>query len=193
MLNGVEQLDTRTLQGNHNSETVVSAFVTKVKAGEQKISLDYRTPNSLKNKDVCPGTQEYDNNNLGYLMLDAADLKFYKRIAAAPINVVPSKTWTKMPEMELEFTLEKKRTVLMFYNVAFQGNDDVFISRLNLEGGKGFKNSLTRIDASPYIGAFGWSVATLDKNKYKVIAEYTIDKGKIISERLLNLVDFLEV
>ncbi len=178
MLNGVEQLDTRTLKGNHNSMTLVSAFVAKVKSGEQKISLDYRTPNSLKNKDICPGTQEYDNNNLAYLLLDAAEIKFYKRIAAAPINVVPAKTWTKMPEMELEFTLEKKKTVLMFYNAAFQGNDDVFISRLNFEGGKGLKNSLTRIDASPYIGAFGWAVATLEKNKYKVSVEYIIDKRK---------------
>ena len=129
VLNGVNQISTRMIQGYQAYPSITTGFISGLQAGSHKIETQYRASESLS---FDMENSEKENLTTGVIVIPTATLMMKKVINPMEISLYNDNLWTDFPNLQTTIKLKKTSYALVMYNLALPGMQSHLVSRVDI-------------------------------------------------------------
>jgi hypothetical protein len=129
LLNGVNQISTRMIQGYQSYPSLTTGFISGLQAGSHKIDTQYRSSESLS---FDMDNSEKENITTGVLIIPTSTLLMKKVINPMEITLYNDNLWTDFPNLQTTIKLKKSAYVLVMYNLSLPGMQSHLLSRVDI-------------------------------------------------------------
>ena len=139
VLDDVNQISTRMIQGYQNYPSITTGFVSGLQVGSHKIQTQYRTSQKLS---FDMENKEKENVTTGLIIIPSSTLTLKKIINPTEIQLYNDNNWTDFPNLSTNIKLKKTSLVFIMYNISMPGMQSHIVSRVDINTLSVFVNTL---------------------------------------------------
>ena len=129
VLDDVNQISTRMIQGYQNYPSITTGFVSGLQVGSHKIQTQYRTSQKLS---FDMENKEKENMTTGLIIIPSSTLTLKKIINPTEVQLYNDNNWTDFPNLATNIKLKKTSLVFIMYNISMPGMQSHIVSRVDI-------------------------------------------------------------
>lgn len=137
LLDEVNQISSRMIQGYNDFTGLTTAFISEVNSGTHIISSQYKLSNKisldLKNK-------EQENISTGVLIFPTKELFLKKVINPAEFQLFNDNNWSDFPSLTISYTPKKSGYIIVLYNLSLPGMNSHIVTRAEINNNPIFES-----------------------------------------------------
>lgn len=129
LLDDVNQISSRMIQGYMDYPTITTGLVTHLQSGKHRVETQYRVSAKLS-LDLI--NKETENIITGLIIIPLNQLFQKKVINPNEIQLFNDNSWADFPNLQANFKFKKSSYILVMYNIAMPGMNSHIITRVDI-------------------------------------------------------------